>query len=184
MYTSLVFLSQNVPEGRLFALDQQMLISAIIQLLNGIILAVALAYILYKPVKSFMEKRTERIQSKIDGSDETMAKANKLIAEYESKVANIDKEYDKVLEKARIDAAEERRAIIAEANKEAENIKERAEGVIEAERERVKLETRPYIIELATLMAQNYITQHIEQEEQDKLFDEALTQLEEAQWQK
>ena len=184
MFNMLVFLNQSVPEGRVFALDQQALIGILIQLLNGIILTVALAYILYKPVKNFMAKRTEKIQSKIEGSDATMAKATQLIEEYESKVANIDKEYDKILEQARTDAAEERKVIIDEANKEAERIKERSKGVIETERERIRVETRPYIIELATMMAQNYITQHIEKEEQDKLFDEALGQLEEAQWQK
>lgn len=183
MQTMLVFLSQAVPEGRLFALDEQTLIGIVIQLINGIILAVALGYILYKPVKNFMAKRTERIQGEIANSDETMAKAKELIAEYESKVANIDKEYDKVLEEARVEATKKRQVIIAEANEEAGRIKERAEGIIETEKERLRLETRPYIIELATLIAENYITDHIEKEEQDKLFDEALAELEEAQWQ-
>ena len=48
----------------------------------------------------------------------------------------------------------------------------------------MKLETRPYIIELATLMAESYIADNIEKEEQEKIFNEALAKLEEAQWQR
>ena len=48
----------------------------------------------------------------------------------------------------------------------------------------MRLETRPYIIELATLIAENYITRNIEKEEQERLFESALAELEEAQWRK
>lgn len=176
------FLNQTVPEGRVFALDMQTLLGAGIQVLNGIILAFALGFILYKPVKEFMKKRTEGIQSKIEESDSTMANAQELIAEYESKVKNIDKEYERVLLDARIKASEEKKLIIEGAHEEAERIKQRTEGILEAERERIKLETRPYIIELATLMAESYIAESMEKEEQEKLFNEALSELEGAQW--
>lgn len=182
MNNVIVLLTQSVPEGRVFALDQQTLISAGIQVLNGIILAVALGFILYKPVKKFMQERTDRIQSKVHDSDSTMAKAKELIDEYEYKIENIDKEYEKVLQEARIKASSERKIIIQEANEEAERIKKRAESVTEAERERIKLQTRPYVIELATLMAQNYISQNIDKKEQEKLFSDALSELEERQW--
>lgn len=178
----IVILTQSMPEGRVFALDGQTLIGIGIQVLNGIILAIALGFILYKPVKRFMQQRTDKIQSKIEDSDSTMAKAKELIVEYESKVKNIDKEYEKVLTEARIKASEERKIIIEEANEEAERIKKRSEDILETEKERIKLETRPYIIELATLMAENYIAQNIDKKEQDRLFDDALAQLEEAQW--
>lgn len=182
MENMIVILTQSMPEGRVFALDGQTLIGIGIQVLNGIILAIALGFILYKPVKRFMQQRTDKIQSKIEDSDSTMAKAKELIVEYESKVKNIDKEYEKVLTEARIKASEERKIIIEEANEEAERIKKRSEDILETEKERIKLETRPYIIELATLMAENYIAQNIDKKEQDRLFDDALAQLEEAQW--
>ena len=179
-----VFLAQSVPDGRVFALDRQTLISMGIMVLNGIILAVALYFILYKPVTEFLQKRSERIRNSIEEASSTMAKARELINEYESKVSNIDKEYERVLQEARIKAYDERKIIIAEAHEEAERIKKRSESIIDAERERMRLETRPYIIELATLIAENYITRNIEKEEQERLFESALAELEEAQWRK
>jgi F-type H+-transporting ATPase subunit b len=63
---------QTLPAGRVFGLDTQTLISIGIQLLNAIILALALTFILYKPVKRFLQKRTEMIQKKIDDSEAAM----------------------------------------------------------------------------------------------------------------
>ena len=98
MLSRIVLLAQKVPDGRVFALDTQTLISIVIQLLNGIILALALTFILYKPVKEFMNKRTERFQSKLKEAEAAMAKANELIAEYGSKLEALEKERDKILE--------------------------------------------------------------------------------------
>jgi len=184
LHSTIVFLTQAVPEGRVFALDTQTLIGTGIQLLNGIILAVALNFILYKPVKRFMQNRTEKIQNKIDDSDATMTKANRLIEEYESKKENIDKERLQVLEAARLEAVDEKQVILEEARKEAARLKKRSLDSIEADKKRFKIDTRLYIIELSTLMAEKYITHNIGNEDQDKLFDDALAQLEDKKWRK
>ena len=81
-----VFLTQTVPEGRLFALDNQTLIQIGIQLLNGIILAIALSIILYKPVKEYLRKRSDTIKSRFDEAETATARANELIAEYEGRL--------------------------------------------------------------------------------------------------
>ena len=183
MHSMIVFLTQAVPEGRVFGLDLQTLISIGIQLLNGIILAVALGFILYKPVKEFMQKRSESIQGKIDDTDATLEKANKLIAEYDKKIEEIEKERAELLEAARIKAADESKVILEEARKEASEIKKRSLQSVTADKKRLTQESRLYIIELASYMAEKYISQNIDNEIGDKLFEETLTKLEETQWQ-
>lgn len=183
MHSVVMFLAQTTPEGRVFGLDLQTVISIGIQLLNGIILAAALGFILYKPVKEFMHKRTDKIQSKMDDADATMDKANKLIAEYDKKLKDIDKERIEILEAARLHAAEESKVILEAAKQEAAKIKKRSLDTIAQDKKRLKEETRLYIVEIASLMAQKYVSQNIDDNTQDKLFEEAVTQLEEAQWQ-
>ena len=100
----IVLLAQAVPEGRIFGLDEQTFIQIGMQLLNAIVLAFALAFILYKPVKEFLDKRSEGIQGKINDADATMAKAKELIAEYENKIKDIEKERLDILEEARLQA--------------------------------------------------------------------------------
>ncbi|PWJ47176.1 ATP synthase F0 subunit B [Faecalicatena contorta] len=182
MHSQIVFLAQTVPSGRVFGLDLQTLISIGIQLVNGIILAAALGFILYKPVKEFMRKRTEGIQSKIEDTDATMVKAQELIAEYDIKIKDIDKERIKILEAARLKAADEGKLILEEAKKEASEIKKRSMDSVLADKKRLQEETRLYIIEMASFMAEKYITQKIDNETQDKVFEEALAQMEIAQW--
>lgn len=175
-------MAQAVPEGRVFALDSQTLISIVIQLFNGVILAVALGFILYNPVKEFMDKRTKSIQSKIDDANITMAKAKKLIYEYEEKLKNIDKERIEILEAARLQAIEESKKIIEQAYKEAHEIKKRSLESINEDKRHLKEEARLYIIEVASIMAEKYITEKVDDKVQDRLYEEALAQLEEAQW--
>ena len=179
---NLIFLAQAVPDGRVFGLDSQTLIQIGIQLLNAILLAAALGYLLYNPVKEFMQKRTDRIQKQMDDAEAAKARAEELIAEYKQKLSEIDREREEILEAARLRAAEERKAIIAEAKQEALEQKQRVSESIAAQKERLKEEARLYIIEAASLMAEKYIAQTIDNQIQDKLFAEALAQLEEAQW--
>lgn len=179
----IVFLAHSVPEGRLFAMDSQTLIQIGMQLFNATILTVVLTVILYKPVKEFMSKRSERIQGKIDDADGTMAKANELIAEYDEKIKDIEKERIEILEAARLEATDERALIIEEANKEAEEIKKRSIEGASLEKKKLQEESRLYIIELASLMAERYIVENIDNEAQDKFYEESLSQMEGAQWQ-
>ena len=47
---------------------------------------------------------------------------------------------------------------------------------------RLKEETHLYIIELATLLAEKYIMEKLDDEAQNRLLEEAIAQLEEAEW--
>ena len=183
MQNIVVLLAQAQSEGRVFGLDQQTFTDMGIQLLNGIVLAIALGFILYKPVKKFMQERSEGIQSKIMESDETMSKANELIEEYEQKIKDIDKERIEILEAARIEATDEGKIILNEAKQEAEEFRQRSMESIAEEKKRLQEETRLYIIELASLMAEKYVTKNIDNEAQAKIFEETLAKLEETQWQ-
>lgn len=175
-------LAQTAPEGRVFGLDSQTFFSGSLQLLNGIILAVALSWLLYKPVKEFLQKRAERIQGEIDQAEATMIKGNELITEYDKKIQDIDQERIEILEAARLTAEDEAKVIIAEAEKEAQEIKYRSLESVSKEKIRLQEESRLYIIELASIIAEKYIAQNIDDESQDKIFEETLAKLEDTQW--
>lgn len=172
-----------VPEGRVFGLDAQALIGVGLQLFNGIILAVALGFILYKPVKAFLDQRSEKIQNRIDDSNATMTKATELINQYDTKLKDVDQERIQILEASRVKANDEMDTILAEARDEANEIKKEAAQRISEDKKRLQEETRLYIVELASLMTEKYLVQNIDQETQNKFFEEALAQLEDAQWQ-
>jgi len=179
---TIAFVSTAVPEGRVFGLDSQTFTLIGMQLLNGVILAIALTFILYKPVKEFMRKRRESIQSDIDNAAAVQTQSNALIKEYSVKIESIQQERLDTLEAARQEAKDEGRLLLQESQAEADEIKKRARASIAEENKRLLEETRLKIIDLSSLIAQEHMAVSMDEEAQNQYFDQALAQLEEAQW--
>ncbi len=179
---TLTFVQDAVPDGRLFALDQQTLISALIQLFNFMILAAALGLILYKPVQKYLRGRTERIRGQLEDAQHKMAKAEALKAEYETKLNEIASERAGVLESARSEAADRSRQMLDEARLEAAAVSRRAEERVLAEEERFKLEAWQHIVEVSSLMTEKLIKSTVDSDTHQRLFEEAMTELEETPW--
>lgn len=182
MNHAVIFLASAVPEGRVFGLDSQTLIQVGLHLLNGAILAIALTFILYKPVKDFMQRRSEKIRGEMEEAAAAMAKANALIAEYETRMARIQQERSEILEAARQQAEEEGRAILEDAQEEAGEVKKRALESIAEDKKRLWEEVRLQAIDLSCLIAERYVTVSMDDQAQKQYFDQVLAQLEETQW--
>jgi len=176
-------LLQATPVGRVFGLDQQTLISIGIQLINAIILAVALSFILYKPVRNFLQKRIDRIKAQMGRAEDDLVKAGELKAQYEKKLEDIELERAAILESAHQVAAEEGRQIIEKAKEEAFAEKEHASADIRIKRERASEAMRLEMIEIASAMAEKFVAHAMDEETQDRLFAETIAELEDAQWQ-
>ena len=171
-----------VPDGRLFGLDMQTFYSILIQLFNAAVLAVLLSFILYKPLSNFLRKRSEGIRAQLNKAEEDMSKADELKAQYEKKLQNIEAERAEVLESARLLAAEKSRQMLADARKESDSLWERARADIEKERERAKEAMKQHIIDISSVMAEKIVVHTIDYYTQERLFSEALAELEDASW--
>ena len=173
---------EAIPAGRLFALDQQMFISIMIQLFNVCVLAAALSYILYRPVSNFIRRRADRIRTQLDHAKEDMIKASKLKAQYEKRLENIELERAEILESARQFADKNSRRILEEAKKEATALRKRATEDIERELERASEDMKLYIIEVSSIIAGKFVADAIDGDTQDRLFAEAIAELENSAW--
>ena len=172
----------SAPEPRLFGLDTNTFISVAANLVNLIILALILTRFLYKPVRNFLRKRTDRIQGQIAEAADELAKAEALKLLYETKLDEVQKERDEILSEANRIAAEKSQRLITEAKKEADAIRARATTNVEMEWERAESEMRNAIIEVASVMAEKFVTLAINKETQDQLFEQALSNLEGVKW--
>lgn len=182
MIFAVALLQNTVPEGRMFALDQQTIISVVATLLNFCILAVVMGLLLYKPVQKYMRKRTERISGQLEDARAKVARAEALQAEYEAKLQGIAAERAAALESAREEAAERGRHLLEEARAEAAALKQRAEEGIALEKERLKKETWQHIVEISALMTEKLVGKAVDSSAQARLFEDALTQLEDTPW--
>ena len=165
-------------EGRIFALDQQTLISVGIQLLNAVLLAAALAFLLYKPVRKFMRARADGIKSQLGRAQDDMEAAEKLKVFYEQKLEEIELERAGTLEQAHRLAEDTRGRLTAGAEQEIAAMRTRAEAEIQLQRERAREETRQQVIEAATAMAAKIAAVSLDEAARDRLFEETLAELE------
>ncbi len=125
----------------------------LLHLLNAVILFAALYFILYKPVKKFMDERAAAYKEADEAAGKKEAQAEALKAEYEKKLADFShvieeekaeeereiaslkeqmeeeaaRDAERILDDARIQAEQERGRILASVNDDIEKIVEEAE---------------------------------------------------------
>ena len=172
----------TAPEPRVFGLDQQTLISISIQLLNACILCAVLTFILYKPVRKFMQTRAEKIKAQMDNAEKSNAEAESLKNSYSKKLKDIELERIEIIDEAREVAAEKSKQMTDDAKREIHILRERAEADIQRERERLKEEIGRHILDISTAMAGKFVSQTIDKEMQDKIFEETMAELEATAW--
>lgn len=94
----------------------------LLHMLNFVILFGALYFLLYNPIKKFMDKRNEIYSEEELKAASGLEEAEKLKAEYEAKLAEADKEIKELKATAASEAKAEADKIKANANNEADAI--------------------------------------------------------------
>lgn len=168
--------------GYVIILNQQTVIQVLIQLINTGLLCFILSRLLYKPVLGFLNARKEKIASQIDKTEEDMAKAQALKTEYENKLKNIEGERTAILQEARSAALKNSQIIISDAKAEAMAIKDRANLEIQRAEEKAKDDIKKQIVQVSALVSEKFVKANISEEEQNKLVDETISDLEEIEW--
>ena len=166
----------------MFGLDFQTLLGIVANVFNVSLLAVVLWWLLYKPVRDFMRKRSERIKGQLDGAAEERAKANELKLLYDQKIRGAEQEREEILDEARRLAAEMSRQMLAEAKKEADAVRERAQANVEMEWDRAQAQMKLSIIDVSAAMTEKFVSLAINKDTHDKLFAETMAELEDMSW--
>ncbi|MCL2704470.1 MAG: F0F1 ATP synthase subunit B [Defluviitaleaceae bacterium] len=178
----LLMLSGAPPEGHVFALNMQTILSFLPHLVNFALLAFILTKLLYKPVKEMLHKRAERVLDQLNNARDEMEKATELKLQYEQRLKDIEAERDGIIDSARKTATDTSKSILADAKKESDEILARAKVNIELERERAKEELRLHIIQVSSAMTEKFLVRSIAAVDHDRMFDETMAELEEMAW--
>jgi len=178
----LYFAASEVPPGRVFGIDSQTLIQVIAHITNVAVLAAVLAFLLYRPVRDILNKRTDRIQGQLMQAEEELEKATELRKKFEQKMSEVEREREEILSEARKVAADSSRRLLTDAKVEADAIKERAASHVEMEWKRAENDMRTAIIDVSGVMAEKFVSLSINEDAHDKLFDETISDLEGMKW--
>lgn len=131
----------------------------LLHLFNFIILFAILYFLLYRPVKQFMDKRTEYYKNLDDEAKANLAESEKAKKEYQKKLAEAEDEIADRKKKAlrEIEAASAVRTKRAE--KEAAKIVEDARKNIEYNRAKMLKEAQAEITDMVTSAAEKLVAQ-------------------------
>ena len=144
------------------------------RVMNFAVLAIALFFLLRKPVAQALSDRIKGIQNQLSELEEKKKEAEKKLAEYNERLSHLDQEADKIIQ-AYIKQGEEAKVrILEQAKIAAEKLEDQARRSIEHEFKQAKLELQEDILEKALVKAQEIINTKITTADQDKLIDEYL----------
>ena len=129
----------------------------LLHLFNFAILSLGLYLLLYKPVKSFMDKRAETIAKQAEDAKSKLDEAEALKLEYEKRLESADKEAADIKAKALEQAQSAADAKLTDAEKQKEKIISDAKAAAQHQKEKVLEESKQEIIELAAQMAEKVL---------------------------
>lgn len=130
----------------------------LLHLFNFAILFFALYFILYKPVRDFMDKREQMYIDRETDSNKKLEDANKAKAEYEQLLQNAESDAANYKKSAEQQAAADAEAIREQARADAEQIIEKARATAELERNEILKSTRREIAKTAAMMAEKIVS--------------------------
>lgn len=182
-----MFLTQvaETSEGlsRIIGFDSQLIFDSLITAVNIFILFFALSYFLFNPVQKALKSRSEKIKNEIENAKKQESEAIALREEYEKKLAETRSEVDKIMEDARKNAKKMSEDIVAQAKDEAQKIITRGNKEVEQEKAKAVDELKNQVIGISTLLASKIIKENVNAKSEEKLFEEALSEIGADTWQ-
>ena len=144
---------------------------------NLLILYFFLKKLLFKPVKNMIDSRQKEIDDMYSDAEKSQSDAALMKSEYEAKLEAANEESEEILKKAVRRAQLREEEIIADANKKASRVLERAEEQVELEKKRAINEVKDEVSEMAISIATAVIERDLEAEEHKELIDEFISHM-------
>lgn len=154
----------------------------VFQLINIAVLFFFLKRFLFKPLEVFLENRRESIRSQLEEAQKQSQKADDLYNEYKHKLDNSRDEIYHLLQSAKKEAEDLRKAKIDQASREAEGLIARAKEEIERQKKQVSTELLEKTVDLSLMAASKILEEHLSPKEHHVLINQAIEKMGEGKW--
>ncbi|MBW2705734.1 MAG: ATP synthase F0 subunit B [Deltaproteobacteria bacterium] len=144
------------------------------RVMNFTVLAVALFFVLRKPLSQALSSRIKGIKEQLDELEAQKAEAEKKLAEYNQQLAQLEKEAEKIVDDYVRQGNEAKARILKEAEASAEKLQVQARRNIEHEFAQAKLELQKEIFEKSLVKAEEIIRSKFSGKDQDRIVDDYL----------
>lgn len=147
------------------------------QIANFLVLVALLTRFLYRPIVANMEARQQHIEARLNEAGQIQAKAERLIAAYREKLAELEEERIKLLEKARREAAAEREALLEKARLEVEEKRSQWQQALAQEQEALLRKLKTLVAEQVVELARKALLDLAGQALEERLIESFLEKL-------
>ena len=144
------------------------------KVINFAVLAIALFFLLKKPVPKALNSRIQGIKDQISELEAKKKDAEDQLAEYKDKFQKLEKEAETLIEEYIRQGKEAKSKILKEAEAAAGKLESQARRNIENEYQKAKARLKSEAIEQALAKAEEIIKQKVTTEDQERLVDEYL----------
>lgn len=136
-----------------------------------------LAKLAFPRIGQALDRRQRAIEDSIEASERTRREADEILAEYRERLAEARGQADDIVARARKTGEAAENEIIAEARAKREEMMEQTRRDIDAETRRAIQEIRAEVADLTVLATEKVARKSLTSEDQKRLVDEALSEL-------
>jgi F-type H+-transporting ATPase subunit b len=129
----------------------------------------------FGPLQQMIETRRKAVTEQIEAAERDRAEAQRLVDEYRQQLAQAQRDATRIIEDARRTAEERGRQAVQALEDEKERLMARARQEIESETRRSLSQIKEQIADLTIFATEKVIRARLDQEEQRRLIDDALT---------
>ncbi len=144
----------------------------------GLMVIILFVVIRKSSMKDFFSSRREEIRRKLDELRKGKDEAESKVKELEQKLKAFEQEKQQILEQFKAEGLAEKERIIREAKERAQQILQQAEFTIQREMDAARARLRDEVAELATKKAEELISKHITDKDQEHLVNEFIERVE------
>ena len=150
-------------------------------MLSFLILLLVLMKFAWKPMLVALKSREEYISKQISDAEKARKKAEEVLSQYHDKLAASEQEGKEIIARHTKMAEQESKEITNDTKKELQQLREKLKSEIEYERQEAKNEFWSDAGDIVLQLGQEVLGKSMDQNDQDKLIDEAVLRLKKEQ---
>lgn len=142
--------------------------------LSFVVLFVLMAKVALPGIRKAMQGRSDKIRSSLDEAERTREEAQAILVDYQRQLADAKGEAGRIIDDARQTAESVKRDLMARAEAEADEQRQRNAEQIAAERDRVMSELQGQVAVLAVEMAERVVEASLDREASLRLIEDYI----------
>lgn len=146
----------------------------LVTICNTIITFLIVKKFLFKPVRKILAARAEEVQAMYDQAEADRAEAATMKKDYTESIANAKAEAAQITQSATRRATVRSEEILAEASRQATDLKKKAEQSIEMERKKAMNEIKDEIADLSIMIASKVVEKDINEADHKRMIEDFI----------